>query len=188
MLAPAGLLVTESVADTWLRWTTTDDLLPETTFIVRESVTYPLLLTVIECGPGSRLDTANGVTHVGSVAPSSCTCAPCGVESTVICPGTITGAATFFLLFLVLAERGASGSGSAAWARGATTAARVSGALCGALWGALCATGSGWAGAVWVSVTGVAGRADPESSSPLPMRDQSQMVTIRIRATAPRIE
>src|SRR3984957_7904320 len=122
MLAPAGLLVTESVADSWLGWTTTEDLLQETTFIVRESVTNPLLLIVMECGPGSRLEMANGVTHVGSVAPSSCTCAPCGVESTVICPGTITGAATFFLLFRVLDERGASGSGSAIWARGAATA------------------------------------------------------------------
>src|SRR5271166_4257478 len=102
---------------------TTEDLVAETTFTVRESVTYPLLLTVIECGPGSRLDTDNGVTHVGSVAPSSCTCAPCGVESTVICPDTTTGAATFFLLFRALAERGDSGSGSTVRARGATTAA-----------------------------------------------------------------
>src|ERR1700678_174832 len=123
MLAPGGLLVTESVADSWLRWTTTEVLLPETILMLRESVTYPLLLTVMECAPGSRLDTANGVTHVGSVAPSSCTCAPCGVESKVICPGTTTGATTFFLLFRVLAERGVSGSGSAARARGATTAA-----------------------------------------------------------------
>src|SRR5579863_3882285 len=111
MLAPGGLLVAERVAINCTRWTITPALLPETTFTVRESVTYPALLTVIECDPGSRLDTANGVTQVGSVAPSRRTCAPWGVESTVICPGITTGAAAaFFLAFRALADRGVSGS------------------------------------------------------------------------------
>src|SRR5579863_6296414 len=183
MLAPAGLLVTERVAISCTRWTITPDLLPETTFTVRVSVAYPALLRTRVCCPGSRLDTANGVTHVGSVAPSRRTCAPCGVESTVICPGTTTGAgAAFLYAFRPLADRGVSGSGSEVSAGGATAAGRVTGVLRGA--------GSGCSAAGWASVAAAVERAELESSSPLRlwMCTQSPIVTTRISTTAPAIE
>src|ERR1039458_7302220 len=106
MLAPAGLLETASVAISGARWVTTNDLLPETTSTVRVSVEWPALLTVTECWPAFNPDRVKGVTQEGSVFPSICTCAPWGVESIAICPGTITGAAGatgFFLAFLPLA-------------------------------------------------------------------------------------
>src|SRR3984957_17411737 len=94
MFAPGGSDFTTSVAINCARWISAVARLPEITSTVRESVEYPALLTLIECAPGCRFVSAHGVTQLGSLRPSLCTCAPCGVESIAIFPGIIAGATT----------------------------------------------------------------------------------------------
>src|SRR5690349_22650143 len=96
MLAPGGSLLTIKVAASCERWTVAVAFAPEATSRERVSLVYPALLTVMECLPASMFVRESGVVQLGSVEPSSVTCAPWGVESIVSCPGTATGAEAFF--------------------------------------------------------------------------------------------
>src|SRR5215471_203700 len=112
MLAPAGSLFTTSVAINCVKWICALARLPAVILMVRESLEYPDLLVVIECWPGCRFVRVNGVTQLGSVAPSIWTCAPSGLDSMANWPGIITGAAGLFLFLEFRVFAGAAADSS----------------------------------------------------------------------------
>src|SRR5579885_91181 len=129
-----------------------------------------------------------GVSQLGSLRPSICTCAPSGVESIASWPGIAAGAGAAFLLlplraFAFLAgtprtgSAGAGSSGASAWAAGGSAVTD--------------STGAGGCTGGGAAVTGAAASAGTRPSSSVLCDCERQYTsphTSTIRATAAEIE